>query len=362
MQIDLCAEIDPQEWDAAVMASDDAWLFHTSAWLEMTAEVWPVENLYVTARQNGRIVGGFPVQVDRLPGWLRWREAYSSRMGCSGPFVIREVAGKTRRRVLEALSEAVKAWARSERIDRLACALPPLAESNLRNLHGVNPLAFLAWEDVSTHTRIINLAKPESELWSDLSADARYNIRAAESAGYRVERAEWPAMLDEYYRVHVETYYRTGAQPHPKAYFQGIASRIAPAGNAVLWVCLDQEGSPVGFHNCGRFAGGAVYWSGCSRTEHLDRGVNYLLVWHALRGAKTDGCHAYDIGEVFPGASSGKLHGLSVFKSKFGGELYRLYRGELRFLAPWPRRVLRRALRVPAAIWRRIRKTVGKKT
>jgi len=361
MEIEECAQIDAGQWDAAVAASDDAWLFHTAAWLEMTASVWPLENRYFAARQNGRIVGGFPLQADRPTRWLRPRSAYSTKMGCSGPFVTRDLTGKGRRRVLQALNDAVLQWARSGRIESLCCWLPPLAAANLGNLRGVNPLALLGWEDVSTHTRIVDLSRPESELWSDLSEDARYNIRKAESAGYRVERAQWPQMLDEYYRVHVETYRRTGVPPHPRAYFQGIAERIAAGGHAVLWVCLDRQGGPVAFHNCGRFAGGAVYWTGCSRSEHLEQGVNYLLVWHALRGAKADGVQAYDIGEVFPGAAGGKLHGLSVFKSKFGGQLYRLYRGELRFPVPWLSRAARRVLRVPGAIVRRVAGMIRRK-
>jgi hypothetical protein len=137
-------------------------------------------------------------------------------------------------------------------------------------------------------------------------------------------------MLDEYYRVHVETYHRTGVRPHPRAYFAGIATTIAKDGHAVLWVGRDASNHPVAFHNCARFRDGSLYWTGCCETSHLPSGVNYLLFWHALAGAQEDGCGWYETGEAFPNTDDSKLKGLTLFKAKFGGELYRYYRGEIR--------------------------------
>ncbi len=50
-----------------------------------------------------------------------------------------------------------------------------------------------------------------------------------------------------------------------------------------------------------------------------------------MLGAKEEGFRWYEVGEIFPGTLDEKLKGLSTFKSKFGGELYRFYRGEYRF-------------------------------
>jgi GNAT acetyltransferase-like protein len=122
--------------------------------------------------------------------------------------------------------------------------------------------------------------------------------------------------------------------PHPRRYFDGIAQHMAPAGFAELWVGVSPEGKPVAFHNDTRFNAASVYHTGCSETAHLDSGVNYLLFWAAMRGAREAGCAWYEIGEIFPAARDGKSRGLTVFKSKFGGELHRYFRGRLAIEQP----------------------------
>ena len=329
MEIEERTEIAPQEWDAAVEASDDTWLFHTARWIEATASVWPLENRYFVARKNDRIVGGFPLQV--APGgrrpWVRPR-AYSTMMGTGGPFAARDLAGKGRMHVLAALSDAVLQFGRKRRLAAVDCILPPLAAGNLRNIRGVNPMVLLGWEDTSTHTRIVDLTRPESELESVLG-EARRKMKRAKAEGYTVQRTDWKNSLDDYYRVHVETYRRTGVPPHPKAYFEAIAEKFGSSGQAVLWVCRTSTGEPVAYHNSARFGEGAVYWTGCSRTGCGEAGVNYLLCWRAILGAQQDGYRFYEVGESFPNTSDRKLKGLSEFKSKFGGELFRLFRGRL---------------------------------
>lgn len=332
-----------EEWEALIEGSDDVWLYHSWPWIEMTAQIYALENHYFIARENGRNVGGFPLQLARSSREGRpCQRAYSLMMGAAGPFTTRGLSSKARQRVLSELTKSAVEWARGMKVELLSCSLPPLAQSNLHNVRGVNPLVMAGWQDVSRHTRITCLSRSESELWSDLAYDARRSVKLAQAAGYTVEKADWREMLDEYYRVHVETYSRTGVPPHPRAYFEGIATQIAGRGQATLWMGRDPGGRPVAFHNCARFRDGSLYWTGCCETDHLRSGVSYLLFWRALVGAREDGCRWYEIGEAFPGVQEGKLKGLTVFKAKFGGELYRFYRGEIRLFDPPP----------PAFLWR----------
>jgi hypothetical protein len=48
-----------------------------------------------------------------------------------------------------------------------------------------------------------------------------------------------------------------------------------------------------------------------------------------MLGAKADGCLWYEIGPVYPGLKDGKDRGVTIFKSKFGGELYRSFEGRI---------------------------------
>jgi len=279
--------------------------------------------------------------------------------GAAGPFVVRKLTPKTRLRTLNELTKAATAWGRENHIVSISSAIPPLAATNLHNVHGVNPLIHSGWDDVSTHTRIIDLNRSESEIWSVISHDARWQVKAARSAGYSVQKANWAEMLDEYYLTHRQTYSRTGASPQPRQYFELIAE-TARRGQAVLWVGADPSGNPVAFHNCARYSNGSVYNTGCCKTDHLRSGINYLLFWQAIIGAKEDGCSWYEVGEVFPGQTEGKLHGLSVFKEKFDGELYRYYRGRIQLLR-WPPRYTKLAARVlPRSLKRALKRTMAR--
>lgn len=313
------------DWSNLIAASDGAWLYHLLPWLELSASVHSLENHFFVAVQDGRPLGALPLQLSR-----RLRHAFSTVRGPAGPFWIRGLSAKSREQVLAALTGAALEWARSSGVGIVACALPPLATTSLDNGRGVNPLVLAGWTDLSTHTRIASLAGNESDLWASLSKNARWTIKQARAAGYTVRPLPWDAVLDDYYQAHEATCRRTGATAHPRSYFEGIAGRIAPLGHSVLWAGFDGTGRPVAFHNSARFRNSAAYWTGCAEGEHLASGVSYLLFWHAMIGAQQAGCRWYDVGEAFPGAAAGsKLRGLTGFKSKFGGELFRFYRGEL---------------------------------
>jgi dTDP-4-amino-4,6-dideoxygalactose transaminase len=220
---------------------------------------------------------------------------------------------------------------RGEQLDAVTfdAALDPTSRIARESPHGVNPLLEYGLLDVSSHTRLLDLTASEEALLAQMSQDARQQIKRARAEGYSVRRVEWPAMLDDYYRVHAETYQRTGVLQHPREYFAGIARHRGKNGRAALWAGFAPDGRVVAFHNDARSHGASHYHTGCCETDALKSGINYLLFWEAIAGAKADGCVWYEIGEVFPNVAEGKERGLTVFKSKFGGEIHRLFRGSL---------------------------------
>jgi dTDP-4-amino-4,6-dideoxygalactose transaminase len=315
-----------EQWDALVYQSPDGWLYGLSSWQQMFAGIadWGFEDHSFAVFQGEDLVAVLPLHK-RSDGVL-----VSSAMGASGPVLRAGMHPGHREKLQRAIFSRVGEIALRLHSNKLEVALPPLSAASLGNLWGVNPLVGCL-ADVSTHTRVIDLQSSADELFARLAQDARRQVRLAQRAGYRVERGNWLELVDEYYRVHSETYHRTGVAPHPLGYFEAIATRIATQGHAVLWVGRDAAGKAVAFHNCARYAESSLYWTGCCETGHLDSGINYLLFWHAIEGARADGCRWYETGESFPEAGEGKLRGLSVFKSKFGGDLHRFFKGELVF-------------------------------
>jgi hypothetical protein len=324
VEIERSSTVSETEWQSLLDQSDAVWLYHSWKWIEATAKLSSLENQYFTLKNNGRVIGGIPLQVDR-----RKRMAYSIFLGRAGPFWTRALPNELRNRVLVELTDSVVNWAVENGIDSVTCWMPNLAMNNLQNTRGVNPLVVAGWRDMSTHTLIADLAKTEPELWADLSHDARQKVKKARGAGYVVEKRNWQEMIEDYHRVATETYTRTGViNPHPRAYYEAVAE-LNDGGNGVLWVARDPSGRPVAFHNDTRYRDGSSYFIGCCETEHLPSGINYFLMWNSIIGARNDGCRWYEIGDVFPDIKRGKDSGLTTYKRKFGGELYRAYGGQI---------------------------------
>ena len=311
------------EWDAVVATSDDGWIFAHSWWQRLTTGIpeWGFLDCSFALRENGHFLAVVPLQ--RRPDGVLASIAF----GESGPVVNHGVQGEHRKRILKQVFEHVDNLAQRHQARAIEMLVPALSRGSLASVRGVNSLIEYGFQDTSTHVRIADLGQTETELFAALNYDARRSIRAAEKSGYTVGTCEWKDAIDDYYRVHTETYCRTGMKPHPLAYFEGIAKDVASRGHSVLWVGRDPDGAAVAFHNCARYRDTATYWTGCCASNHLASGINYLLFWSSIKGAKTDGIRWYNLGQVFPNATDEKLRGLTVFKSKFGGELRRSFSG-----------------------------------
>ncbi|RLJ68005.1 lipid II:glycine glycyltransferase FemX [Sulfurisoma sediminicola] len=310
------------DWDALVRDSDDGWPFALAGWQRMilAVEPWGLTDHSFGLAQRGKLLAVMPLQFSSAGQVLA-----SSGWGGSGPIVAAGQTAKHRRRVLQAVLGRAEKVGSDLGAKRLDFWLSPVTRSSIQAPWGVNPFVFFGYTDVSSVAQVIDLAQDTETLRRGIAETARQAIRKAEAAGCVVEEAAWPEMVDTYYRIHVETYTRTGTTPHPRAYFEGIARELWPRRHSVLWVARDGRGEPIAFHNALWFRDGAFYHTGCSTAEGLATGANYLLFWRALLAARESGIRWYDCGAISAGESSGKLGGLSVFKTRFGGEPHRFF-------------------------------------
>lgn len=319
------AEIKSQ-WDALVRNSPDGWAWGLYDWQDvaLSYERLGLQDRGFALGTAAGLVAVMPLHI--IPAE---RRLASSGFGVAGPMLAPGLSERHRRKIMTALFDAVLEIARNEKCVAIDVGASPVCFTSLENKRGVNPFLEFGFRDVSEVTRVIDLRDDTQSLFAALSDDAKQKIKRAESLGYRASRASWPDLLDDYYRIHCETYHRTGATPHDRSYFESIAIKMEANRSAQLWAGFASDGRPVAFHNDARFNHASYYHTGCSETACLDSGVNSLLFWRAILGAKEDGCSWYEIGHVFPGGSDRKLRGLTVFKSKFGGKLHRHFLGRL---------------------------------
>ncbi|MBR1142370.1 lipid II:glycine glycyltransferase FemX [Bradyrhizobium sp. AUGA SZCCT0431] len=322
------AEIEPGDWDSLVRSSPDGWVFGLRGWQQLVIEIepWGFQELGFGLVDGNELVAVMPLHFQPSS-----RVAASSGWGGAGPIVADGIAPARRASIIaEALGEAIKRSTASGAV-RLDIASSPVTRRAISGDGDDGPYAASGFVDRSLRSQVIALDRSEQDIWMGLSKTARNLVRRAEKAGYRVEQVDWEVNLDAYYDMHTETYLRTGVTPHPKSYFAGIAKHIAASGSARLFAIVTPAGEPVAFHNMAVLGPGAFYHTGCSREIAGSDGAGYLLMFGAINAARSSGVTRYDCGWIFPEAGEGKQKGLTLFKTRFGGEPRQSFRAELSF-------------------------------
>ena len=324
---------DRAEWDAIARSSEDAWLGHTWDWARLVEEgVWGGLPRGLVIRRHGRTVGIVPLHLtERRLGPLRRRVLHSDRWGMGGIALAPGLSDPERQALNARGVEAIHAVARAGGADKLLVSFPPLSTRNLTRGDRSDALlaAYGLERDRSTRSLVLRLgARDDADLWSGLEGRCRTAIRKAERSGVTVSAMEDRALVaDHYYALHVATYRRTGARPHPRRYFDTI---LGTEWSTVFFA--ERDGRTIGAVNVGTFAGRAVYWTGASLEEAGDLGANNLLQWRAIQWLRDSGHTAYELGELpaegVAERDDPKLHALARFKRSFGAEPVPFVRGE----------------------------------
>ncbi len=162
-------------------------------------------------------------------------------------------------------------------------------------------------------TLVLDLTKPESQIFSEMKKNTRYDIRLGRKSGAVLEeksreefRSIWPIFLD--------TAERGEFRLHPFDYYDRLLA-IDDELKIKLFV--------VRHHNRYLSAGIFAFWNdavyylhGASSNEFREMMGNYLLHWEIITQAKKLGYTMYD----FWGVNKVKWPGVTRFKMGFGGE------------------------------------------
>lgn len=172
-----------------------------------------------------------------------------------------------------------------------------------------------------------DLRQDTEQLLAAMKSKWRYNIRLAERRGIRVRLGDC-ADLSTFYKLYAETGARDGFLIRPLSYYQTTwqtfltaqAQPGNPTGGALLLAEHPEEQEPVAGLFLMRYGRCAWYFYGASSERQRRDMPNYLLQWHALRWASSQGCTRYD----WWGAptqidnESDAMQGVWQFKQGFG--------------------------------------------
>jgi hypothetical protein len=322
-------ELGRQKWDEFVDATDQAWLWHRYDWQD-TLATWRGrgdQSIAVLDSRTSEILALLPIHhvEGKLYRVLPWNTLQST----GGPAFKNNIGNKQRLQVIEFIEKFLFDLARQYDVFEVELMLTALAPA-FRGMSSprINPLLdFAGCENTLTQTYMLDLREPEEVLRARYSKGARSELRKLEQEGADIREAHGSDDLTIYYQLHVETYERTGVQPHPIEYFQHIFDVFIPAGFSRV-AFLVRDGRVMAAQNTALYKRGGLYWTGASRSNKSN-GDNRILMQDQFQHARQAGIEWYEVGEAFPNAASGKAKGLNDFKRSFGGVLYPVYRGRL---------------------------------
>jgi lipid II:glycine glycyltransferase (peptidoglycan interpeptide bridge formation enzyme) len=296
---------DDATWDAFVAAAPSGSFPQLTAWAEANAtRGWRSLRLATDAPSG-------PVGAQLLIRGMRpgpWSRAYAPR----GP-----VAAVIDRAAIGAFTEAVRSLAARERLIHVTIDPELPADGPVAGW-----LRGSGWEHVGeiqiNRTRIIDLGRPEAELWGDLRSSARWSVNKARRNGYVVTEAG-AGGLDDFERLYLETAARVGFDPG--AAFRAVHAAWDRRGGARLLIAREPGGAPAAtllLLDCGDRV---IELYGASSLAGARGRANYLVKWEAIRDANERGMRRYDMWGT-------DEEGVATFKAAFGG-------AEQRYVGAW---------------------------
>lgn len=269
-----CPSVHP-EWDAFVLESPQATLFHLSVWKDIVQKAYGHHAVSLAAELDGELHGLLPLFLIRSR--LFGRALVSVPFADYGGICARTSDATT------ALVTAAADLARRFGVDHV-------------ELRHSDPVGV----DIPTGTdkvsMTLTLPADIDTLWKQLPLERRSRIRKAQTAGL-LATVHGPEAGAEFYRTFSQNMRDLGSPVHSRRFFEYIASCLSGHTRIIL---VSHQGVTVGVAWCLSFRDRLmVPWSSSLRS-HFSLYPNFLLFWSALEYACRNGYRTFDFGRSSP--------------------------------------------------------------
>jgi len=313
-------QLDESAWREFVQSNPRANIFHTPEMFQVFARAKSCRpTLWATVDGRGRVLALFlPVQMTVLNGLFRLLTTRAVVFG--GALSVPGQEGQ------QALALLLLEYNRVVKHSVLFTEL-----RNVFDVSDLQPVLNDSGFASEGHLNfLVDVSRPEAELWKQINSGARRNIQKATKSGVVVEELRDPKEIPAAYAVLRNVYKRIQVPLPDLSLVQAAFDILHPAGMIRILVAR-QNGTTLGVLFLLVHKGVATYWyTGCLREYSALRPAD-LLVWSALQSCKQLNCHTYDFG------GAGRLdeeYGVRDFKAKYGGQLVNFGRNVCTH-APW---------------------------
>lgn len=172
------------------------------------------------------------------------------------------------------------------------------------------------------HTFLLDLTKPEEEIFANLHKKTRYNTNLASRKGVQIYENSTAEGLENYIKILEKTTKRQGFYAHSPEYFRTMWNELGNTGMMRIFHAV-YENTILTAWVMFIFNGVLYYPYGASVREHRDVMANNLMMWEMIRFGQSQGCHSFDMwGSLGPNADkSNPWYGFHKFKQGYSGEL-----------------------------------------
>ncbi len=210
---------------------------------------------------------------------------------------------------------------------------PPIDDSTenrglLRSL-GMHPAA--VHEVDAQRCWVLDITPSEETILAGMRKTTRYEIKRAMKEGVVAETSEEPKRLQPFFDLYKLTATRHGFVPHT-----GIREEFEVFSREHRAILLTgRHDGKITAAAIVLFVGGqAIYHHGASLMSRIP--VSYLVQWEAIREAKRRGMKRYNFWGIAPlDAAHHPWHGITVFKTGFGGQETRTMHAHDLPITPW---------------------------
>jgi FemAB-related protein (PEP-CTERM system-associated) len=154
----------------------------------------------------------------------------------------------------------------------------------------------------------LSLPKDPGDLWNQLDAKVRNQVRKAERSGLSVEFGQ-SERLDDFYETFARNMRDLGSPVHARGFFQAILEAFGDHARIAL---VRKDAQPIGGLITLAFKNSLIVPWASSLRQYLSLCPNMLLYWETLRSACLEGFQRFDFGR------SGRNSGTYRFKRQWG--------------------------------------------
>ena len=342
-------DIDKVEWDNFVNDSDDGWLYQTTSFLDYAVDrgykslsfaVKSIKNellavcpLYISEYENesfflkSDFIKYFYKIIDRIIFKIIKKHIIKRDViihnWYSGPVLSNNLIKKGKNKILKYVFEHINKLCIYNNIDSLELRVIDISNANIKkNKTNYNFLwKYGFYEYITLPPRLfsyIDLTKSEEEIKKEMDEDCRHEIKKAEKLGIKIIQKN---DVEEFHKIHYESWKRTGLTPQPIETFQRMFHYFGNNNKNIKIFFAEYENKKIAAVLLHLYKESVLYWSGCSLIEAYKYSANNYLLYSSILWAKSNGYNFFGVG-LFESSFgfNEKEYNVGKYKAQFSSE------------------------------------------